>query len=153
MAAPYSRATRKVGAVSKSDNKQVAIRSHILEQLMVGAIALSCFGGSTVSAESGDFAASCQEISVRNSSLAAQCRRVDGTWLWNTLELTDYVANDDGALVRRDDGSFDASCERIRVSQDGVLSARCRTRDGQWRRTWIDLNEFIANYDGELNVL
>lgn len=144
----HSRAGRKVGAMSTSNNQHVAIRSLL-------AVAFSCVGGwaGSASAESGDFAESCRGIYVYDSTLVAECKRVDGWWTSNELELNDYVTNNDGALRRRDDGDFAGSCDRIQVVQDGVLNARCRKIDGTWRRSSLDLNEFIANYDGELHVL
>jgi hypothetical protein len=138
------------------NNKPVTVHSHALGKLVAGAIALSWFiaFAGPASADSGDFAASCRDLDSDGAELTAQCRRVDGSMTFTSIDLSRYVANDNGRLVRRDDGHFDASCDAISVSCDGVLEAQCRKRDGQtWRYTELDLNEFLANFNGELDIL
>lgn len=44
--------------------------------------------------------------------------------------------------------SFTKSSHTVSISQDSLLSAKCRTCNGEWRETSIRLNDFLGNEDG-----
>ena len=61
------------------------------------------------------------------------------------IVLASFTSFSDKALA----GGFVRSCNRIRLS-GATLSATCRTRSGDSRRTSINLNNFVTNRDGSL---
>lgn len=134
--------------------KQLAVQASYMKYVAIAAVGVALVSAVVspvgARADEGDFAASCRRLTVYGADLSASCRRVDGSWTWSWIDLSRYVANDDGELVEREDGRFDESCDDVWVSDDGVLEAQCRDRDGDSKFTAIDLNGFIANYDGTL---
>jgi hypothetical protein len=128
----------------------------------------------------GTFTESCQNIQVRNGDLRAQCRAVNGSLNWTTLD--DYeqcdgdIANLNGELVCRGgaddrgrdrdndrdrdgsrgslpDGSYRQSCRDIRTD-DGDLFAECRDRQGRYQDSELEnyrrCDGEIVNDDGDL---
>ncbi|KAH7057118.1 Cyanovirin-N [Macrophomina phaseolina] len=44
--------------------------------------------------------------------------------------------------------SFTKSSSTIAISEDSLLSAKCRACNGEWRESSIRLNDFLGNNDG-----
>jgi len=110
----------------------------------------------------GSYQLTCRQISVDAANLYAQCRRKDGSW--NGAVLKQYktcrpgIDNIDGNLrcdhnvVGSPPGSYARTCRNELVSQ-GRLVAECRSRDGHYRKTELDVGGCkgdISNQDGVL---
>jgi hypothetical protein len=106
----------------------------------------------------GDYSRSCRTTSLLVGTVVeAKCKRRDGsTNDGASINLNDYIANDNGKLVWRRGGNFKGSCGNIRLgggipfTGDPVLAATCLTRDRHLARPSINLDDNIANIDGEL---
>lgn len=99
---------------------------------------------------SSSYQLTCQDITIDGSVLSAVCQRRDGSWNETSLVLMG-IENIDGVLTVTDpnlEASFHLSSQNISVYGD-VLSAECRTRDGDWVPSEITLNG-IENIDGVL---
>lgn len=55
-------------------------------------------------------------------------------------------------LTPRLDMSFSKSSHTITLSSDSLLSAKCRTCDGEWQDSSIRLNDFLGNEDGAFQL-
>ncbi|MBW4496696.1 MAG: CVNH domain-containing protein [Oscillatoria princeps RMCB-10] len=99
---------------------------------------------------SSSYQLTCQDITINGNVLSAVCQRRDGACNETALVLMG-IENIDGVLTVTDpsqEASFHLSSENISVDGD-VLSAECRTRDGDWVPSEITLNG-IENIDGVL---
>lgn len=98
----------------------------------------------------GNFSQTCQNITLEGSDLTAECAQLDGyTYIPTTLDLDDYIGNINGEL-QWGDHWFSHTCESTRV-EGNRLMGECEKRDGYTlESTFIDLDEYIANIDGEL---
>ena len=95
------------------------------------------------------FSASSSNISLEgNSTLKAMCRRIDGSWSISSLNLNDYIMNDDGHL-KWGGKNFAESSTSVYLTGT-VLHATCRTCDGKWKESSINLDERVGNSDGSL---
>ncbi|MFN6953244.1 MAG: CVNH domain-containing protein [Acetobacteraceae bacterium] len=117
-------------------------------------------GGGAAQRVPGDWDESCRNAEVRGNVLSAQCRERDGGWNRSSIRFTDcprnMVANNNGRLVcsiggggggggaQRVPGDWDQSCRDADV-RGSVLSAVCRTTDGNWRRTSIRYTDCPGN--------
>jgi hypothetical protein len=93
---------------------------------------------------------SCRQIRVHGATLAADCRRMDGSFNETAIEIRG-IANIDGNLQFSsmvDSSSYQRSCRHIRVT-GATLTAVCRRIDGSFIESSI-LIPGIANIDGNL---
>jgi hypothetical protein len=103
----------------------------------------------------GSYARTSREISFSGSptdggALAAQCQKIDGSWVASTLQYD--IANMNGVLTVQPGGSYQLSSRNIHLENGagGVyLVAECRTRAGAWVQSRLKLAD-IANIDGVL---
>src|SRR5437763_7893852 len=157
------------------------MRRTLLQALLVLTAAF-CVQGSAVAqgnAPQGSYLQSYQNIRTHGDRLSARCKTKDGNWRDTSMDdyrrCTTDIGNDDGNLRcaygdndrnrRHDDddddyrnrnaprGSYLQSCRDIRA-RGNRLTARCQTRDGNWRDT--SMNNYqrcstdIGNDDGNL---
>ncbi len=120
---------------------------------LVGIVALSLFQQNMAMA-SGDFTKSCSDIDLTNNNLLdANCKDRNGN-INGTFTLLDaFIANSDGRLVWQVDGNYDASSRNCDVEfVSGVTFLQCDTqkRNGNWTSSSLNLDEHIANIDGDL---
>jgi hypothetical protein len=146
--------------------------------LRCGNIAANLAPGYQAGVPNGSYTQSCQEIRVHGDDLEARCQTADGNW--HKTKLDDYqkcrgdVANENGNL-RCVAGGYTApgvyqggypgaavglpytqSCKDIRSHGDN-LSARCKTRNGDWHNTSLDdyrkCHGQVVNDDGTLRCV
>ncbi|MGE0154920.1 MAG: CVNH domain-containing protein [Reyranellaceae bacterium] len=115
----------------------------------------------------GSWRQTCREARIEGrDTLRAECRTTDGRWNRSSLDLDrcgrgGTVANRNGELVCENQmaglpgGSWRQSCREGRIEGRDTLRAECRTMDGRWNRTSLDLdrcgrNGAVANRNGEL---
>ncbi|MGC2694551.1 MAG: CVNH domain-containing protein [Candidatus Angelobacter sp.] len=128
----------------------------------------------------GSYTRSCQDIHAKGDDLEARCQTSDGNW--HKTKLDDYqkcngdVANENGNLRCIAGGyaggypggyqggypggavgiPYTQSCKDIKSHGDD-LSARCKTRNGDWRNTSMDdyrkCHGQIVNDDGNLRCV
>jgi hypothetical protein len=93
---------------------------------------------------------SCRQIRVHGATVAADCRRMDGSFNETAIEIRG-IANIDGNLQFSSmvqPSSYQLTCRHIRVI-GATLTAVCRRMDGSWNESSI-LIPGIANIDGNL---
>lgn len=112
----------------------------------------------------GEFSRSCRNISLRYETepiLLAECQNESGDWNRSELNLNNYIANMNGALVWLENGVFGNTClasdQNPRLPRDpfpnldgSVLTVRCETEQGSTQVTSINLDEHITNRNGSL---
>ncbi|MDZ8235626.1 MAG: CVNH domain-containing protein [Nostoc sp. ChiQUE01a] len=98
----------------------------------------------------GQFSQTCQNISVEGSTLTADCQNADGyTVSTTTIDLNPYISNLDGTLSW-DGDKFALTCDNIGLAGRNRLRAECERADGETLGTYINLDEHLANIDGQL---
>jgi hypothetical protein len=93
---------------------------------------------------------SCRHIRVHGATLAADCRRMDGSFNETAIEIRG-IANIDGNLQFSSmvqPSSYQITCRHIRVF-GATLTAACRRMDGGFNES-STLIPGIANIDGNL---
>jgi hypothetical protein len=111
---------------------------------------------------SGGFTPSCQNVALftnfdRNNSvsLSAECRNNAGTFTPTAIDLSDSIINSSGGLLWQDDGGFGGSVRNCRLrDSDDVTVLQCEANDGSgnWENAAINLDDRIANDNGQLAV-
>ncbi|MEG4034163.1 CVNH domain-containing protein [Microcoleus sp. S36b_A4] len=92
----------------------------------------------------------CENISINEDVLSAQCRKIDGSLNSTSIKL-EGIENINGILEFHGLGkasTYQNTCNNISINRD-VLSAQCRKRDGSLNSTSIKL-EGIENTSGSL---
>ena len=95
------------------------------------------------------FSASSKDISITQTTLHAECRKRDGTYVPSSLELNTCIENKEGALVWANQGNFGNSANNITL-RGVILEADCRKTIGMYVSASINLDERITNDDGVL---
>jgi len=100
----------------------------------------------------GGFGGTCTNVASTGSVLLADCERRDRTTVVPAmLDLDTAIANDNGQLVFRPPGDFFRVCRNVAVASDGYLDAECETTTpGTFIATSLNLNDHVANLDGQL---
>ena len=98
------------------------------------------------------FSQSSRNIKIDGCVLSADCQDLQGSYQPSTLNLNDYIANEDGSMVWRKGGNFWASSRGSSLTDPAILHAQCRKIDGNYASSQIDLDEKIANIDGKLTA-
>ena len=92
-------------------------------------------------------------VTLNGTVLSATCKRADETTDSNsTLDLNQYIANNEGRLVPAQGGNFGASCDNIQLVNGKILACTATKSDGSEVNAQIDLSTFIANNDGQLQA-
>ncbi len=120
----------------------------------------------------GSYRQSCNRILFNNNVITAFCRTRAGDFRATMLNVSfcaprGDISNQNGQLTcdrgrvgpppppPLPHGSYRRSCQNMSVSPDGVLRAECRTMNGAWVRTRLNLNTCgrgadISNQNGQL---
>ncbi len=99
---------------------------------------------------SGQFSKTCDNIETDEPVyLVADCRTRNGSVNYTSIDLNDYITNDNGHLRWASHGDFEKTCYIIGVYEN-TMGARCRARNGQYVEDNIDLDKHIANINGVL---
>ena len=95
------------------------------------------------------FSLSSTDVKLDGTHLKALCKDRFGNYHVSAIELDHYIVNIDGILAWQPIGDFGKSSRHIGL--DGsVLKCQSQTWDGEWRDTWINIDEKISNYNGKL---
>jgi len=97
----------------------------------------------------GNFSQSCKDIEIHGSELLASCRKVDGKFNPTSINLNPFIANVDGKL-KWQPKNFLESCFFPELFDNHTLKAKCKTRVQDFVYTTINLDNHIANIDGNL---
>ena len=95
------------------------------------------------------FSLSSIDVKLEGSKLKARCKDMEGLYHDSAIELNNYIENIDGFLEWQPNGNFIASSRNV-VLAGTVLKCQSKNREGEWRRTSIDLDEQIFNSNGRL---
>ncbi len=98
---------------------------------------------------SGNFAASCNSLSLSGSALSARCYNIAGQLESTSLDLNTCITNNDGIAAFQANGGYNASCQSCALS-GSVMSCKCYDIYGQLRPTSIDVNNHVSNCNGAL---
>lgn len=104
----------------------------------------------------GDFSQSCENMQLDNSTLTADCRKINGSYQATSIYLDNGIGNLDG-ILSWGDRNFSQTCKDIGLSQslftkEFELAAKCQQAIGgdNYTQTYLSLDEHIANIDGTL---
>ncbi|KAF3927839.1 Cyanovirin-N [Dactylellina cionopaga] len=115
-------------------------------------IASAVFWLATVAQASGNFRSSCNNVDFRGTGVYATCRKNNGHEVGTSTDTNRFIGNDNGTLVKRG-SEYTATCRNCYVVVGGGnaynLNCECNSSNG-WRWTSINLNDYIANRDGNL---
>ncbi|NET85537.1 MAG: cyanovirin [Moorea sp. SIO1F2] len=107
------------------------------------------FGVLANNAFAGDFSRSCSVPHVSDSELCAYCYTANHDLNYTCIDLNPYIENLDGNLVWQP-YNFIETCQDTYISGESIMNAKCQKRNGDLNETSIDLDEHIANDDGNL---
>ncbi|KAJ7634819.1 Cyanovirin-N [Roridomyces roridus] len=94
------------------------------------------------------FALTSNNIRLEGSTLHAQCRDRAGGWHDSSLDLNEFISNNNGVLD--DNGSdFFGTCSGCKMDGSKLVAILKQT-DGSEKESTIDLNQFVGNEDGKL---
>lgn len=109
------------------------------------------------------FRATCSVIWENRYEIRANCRTIDGRWLYNDFDRTGCrsdIANIDGRLTCGTQpggwlpsGSYLQTCYDCRMFGNSRLECACKDMQGNFRSTSLDVRNCrsdIANINGEL---
>lgn len=100
------------------------------------------------------------DISYEHFHLHATCMKNDGDYKFSKLTLDDFIGNDNGKLFWGGQ-DFTDSCKefslKVLKSQKEntvyrILKCKAQKKNGVWIETFINLDERIANRDGDLTL-
>ncbi len=95
------------------------------------------------------FRESCRNIRLHyRNILLADCRTIDGTYRFSSLDLDTLLGNIDGKFVWGKQG-FSQSAREVTL-EGTVLTADLMNTAGAWVSASADLSAFIRNNDGVL---
>jgi hypothetical protein len=99
----------------------------------------------------GNFVASCNGISISGSTLSATCRDVHGNSHFTKLDLNPHLANINGVL--EPGSNYIQTCNSQGGREEGssfIIFADCKQKNGNVVPTSFDVNNNVANINGEL---
>jgi len=90
-----------------------------------------------------------KDFSLRyNIYLEGQLKDRKGAYHFDRINLSVYVANNDGNLEYNRAGGYENTCSNCSINQRLILSCDCKTNDGKLKRTSIRIGTFMQNDDG-----
>jgi hypothetical protein len=123
---------------------------------------LTCDKGDKGAPPAGSYHATCTNPNVKDGVLFASCKANNGeavnTWLHKYASCRSDINNNDGLLrcnngLSAPGGTYTQTCTNI-FNNSGELSAQCKTKGGQLKRTLLanfaDCKGKIGNDDGNL---
>lgn len=106
----------------------------------------------------GNYKKTCRNELLIGPVLEAQCERRDGgmaTSMINFWNCDDRITNEDGVLTCKNStrrhlpgGSYKDSCRHIRMHHH-KLKADCRTRDGEWNHSSINVEKCYGSVEND----
>ena len=107
---------------------------------------------------SGQFSKTCNYTALqppknfsKKAILTADCRRRDGSINYEaSINLNNYITNDNGYLRWASNGDFQESCYAAELIGPHTIEALCRARNGNYYYDDIDLDDHISNINGNL---
>ncbi len=135
---------------------ELMINKRIASILSSVFMAAACWNTLDSKALAGNFLATCRNVRYSVSGteefvLYATCRRRNGSWVRSHINLDRYISNRNGYLSSSG-AKFSYTCRNIALYSDGTLEAKCKTYNGDWRSTALNINRRISNIDGTLRV-
>jgi hypothetical protein len=82
--------------------------------------------------------------------LTASCIKFDGNYVNSSINLNNYISNEDGQLTWGGTG-FIHNSNDIRI-EENTLKAMCQKSDGGWVESSLNLDYFIGNDNGILEA-
>lgn len=116
------------------------------------ALALSIGTFSNSAWAAGDFSLTCKKVSVSGSVLSASCAKINGEYQDTSINLDPYIANLDGKLSWKG-VNFYQTCKDTGLSGSSTLTGKCAKINGSYIPASINLDQHIANLDGNLQYL
>jgi hypothetical protein len=100
----------------------------------------------------GEFTRTCSNIRFDNGLLEANCRTISGAIAQVGYNLNNRIGNEDGRLHwgGRRFTQTSEHCELEGFAAVTVLHCNTQKRDGSWTSSALNLDEHIANLDGNL---
>lgn len=97
------------------------------------------------------FSLTSRDINISDKGiLTASCNKFDGTWVNSSININNYVSNEDGSLTWGGKG-FANNSKDIRID-DNTLKAKCEKKDGTYVESSLNLDYFIGNDNGVLEA-
>lgn len=123
----------------------------MLSVLCFASMTVACLNPLGKEALAGGFTRSCENIRLESGRfLYANCKDRNATFRGqSSLDLMDRVGNKDGHLGLYG-GGYLKSCRNLRSDDRTTIWADCRTYNGDWRATSLNLDRVISNSDGNL---
>lgn len=94
------------------------------------------------------FSKSSNNISMKGSTLRAYCKGISGGYTNSSINLDNYVGNNNGNL-EWGGKNFSHSSDNISVS-GSTLYAKCRRIDGTYNQSSLNLDKYVGNSNGKL---
>ena len=123
----------------------------VLSLLCFASMTVACLNPLGKQALAGGFTRSCEDVRlVSGRYLYANCKDRNATFRGQTsLDLMDRVGNKNGNLGLYG-GGYLKSCKNLGSDNINTIWADCRTYNGDWRSTRLNLDDVISNSDGNL---
>ncbi|MFK7827684.1 MAG: CVNH domain-containing protein [Oligoflexales bacterium] len=99
-----------------------------------------------------DISQTCEDFTIEGNEVSAYCRDQAGDFTKTTIVIHG-VENINGNLTKKNNfrpAGFHNSCNEISIDDYGIISASCKSRDGSWFETSLDLEIFVMNDNGKL---
>ena len=97
------------------------------------------------------FSYASRDITVsHNGILSCYSRNEKGKYHFNHINLNKYIGNKDGHFIFTELKNFTKSAKNIRLSNNSILHADLKKKNGEWSSTQIDLNQYFSNDNGIL---
>ncbi|MDF5726767.1 MAG: CVNH domain-containing protein [Rhizonema sp. PD38] len=121
------------------------LSKRIVLSLMTILMSIGIFAVSVDQARAeGHFSTSCEldrflpgNENQTGATLGISCKNLG----WQFIHLGDYIANVDGTLVWKSNGSFQESCAHSFIEKNHILKSACKKIDGSIVNSQLDLDE------------
>ncbi|MBF2017757.1 MAG: CVNH domain-containing protein [Rivularia sp. T60_A2020_040] len=113
-------------------------------------LAVACLNPLGKEALAGKFSRSCEDFALTGDSiLSATCKDRNANKRRTSLNLNRRIRNKNGYLTTGG-GNYVSTCKNIGWGRGVSLKADCRTYNGDWRYSTLNLDSIITNNDGNL---
>jgi hypothetical protein len=98
----------------------------------------------------GGFSKSCYSISVQGrNNLKALCKDHNSRIIESSVDLNKCIGNIEGKLTAQS-GGYTQSTRNCAFKRGSILFCECRTSQGKYKRSNINLNSLVGNINGIL---
>ncbi|KAJ7616462.1 Cyanovirin-N [Roridomyces roridus] len=94
------------------------------------------------------FSQSSEDIRMEGPVLHARCRDEEGNWHHSSLNLNDFLGNNDGRLDPEGSNFFE-TCSGCGMNGSSIIAV-LRQVDGSYDEVVMDLDQLIGNDNGRL---